>query len=417
MGFIMRTDAFLSALLTFSLSCLPFALSSLELSPERGIEQAWMELEEQILTLQEGPARGRLVKIRDLVDISGEESVKLSGFGIVSGLQKSGDSSSAAKKMMIKVARDQGILLKEEDLAGNNLALVSLSAEVNPHQRRFDLAVKSIGDAKSLQNGFLEASTLSPIGSSDVYAVASGSVALGSRYFEAEGSNSLSSVTIGHPTMGFVLQGGELIEEIPTYRLKNGKVNLYLKHPSNRTATHVANSVNQYLKPLQVKAEPKNASTIVVHLPAYFREAEGRLTRLLADLGDLPSKVSRKAQITIDQGSGIITMTNDVKMEPGSLTIGGLTVTVTSDLKAVVPESPEVAADLEELPKPELVNEPKLTIEQQEGNVMLLPAGTSLRKVQETFNAIKITPETMMSVFTAMHNSGMIHADIVVIPR
>jgi len=365
-------------------------------------------------TLRGRPATGRSIKVGDLIDYAGEENVKLQGFGVVTGLQGGGDSSKAAVKMLVSVAERQGIRLYLNDIKQKNTALVSISAEINPYERTFDIAVKSVGDAKSLQNGFLEPSTLNPIGSTDVYAVASGSVALGARYFEANGAGGAvggtTSVSIGHPTAGFVIDGGQLVCELPAMRVHNNMVTLLLKHPNDRTATNIANTINDYMNEICVCAEPTNSSQVTVTLKDCDLACDGNLTRLIADINDLPVEVARKAMITIDQGSGVIAMTEGVKMEPGSIAVAGLTVTVSSDITPVTRQgltNGETA----------FMDVPQLQVSQDQANFLTLPAGTDLRRVQETLNALRLTPTSIISVFNAMHKAGMIHAEIVVIPR
>lgn len=380
-----------------------------DLVPEL-VREAYEERMEEY-RYSEAPKGG--IKIQNLVDVVGEESVRLSGFGVVTGLNKTGDSSKVALEMLLKVAKKQGIMIDPNDLQQKNVALVSISASVGPHQRTFDVAVKSIGDSKSLQNGFLEASTLSPIGSATVFAVTSGPLALGARFFEAEGGGDVggvTSVTLGHPTVGHVLSGGELVKEIPSQRLQNGEVTLFVKHPNERTATNIANIINDYMKDIGVEAIPRNASTVVLRLPPGYEQQEGKLTRLMADIGDLSTSVARKAVITIDQGTGVIAMTEGVKMEPGSIAVGGLTVTVSSDITPVTRQG-----DFEG--ETSFLDAPQLTVSEDRANFLTLPAGTDLRKVQETFNALKLQPTSIISVFTAMHKAGMIHAEIIVLPR
>jgi len=356
---------------------------------------------------------GRAIKIRDLVEVTGEESVKLSGFGVVTGLNKTGDKGKAAREMLLHVIKKQGLRIKLSDIAGQNVALVSISASVGPHQRTFDVSVKSIGDAKSLQNGFLEGSTLSPIGSTKIYALAQGPLALGARHFESQGEGAdggFAAVTLGHPTMGLVLHGGELLKEIPSTRLDNNRISLFIKYPNNRTSTNIANVINEYMESIGIKAYPKSASSVVLHLPSGYEGYDGKLTRLIADIGDLSTEVSREAIITIDQGTGVIAMTEGVKMEPGSIAVGGLTVTVSSDITPVTRQGTFEG-------ETRLVDIPELTVSEDRANFLNLPAGTDLRKVQETLNALKLKPTSIISVFSAMHKAGMIHADIRVLPR
>lgn len=402
----------LLAVLCITTSNLAFA----QVSPEWRIIQERKIVEPKIEPFRSVPAAGRLIKIGDLTDVVGDENVMLTGFGIVSGLNGTGDGSVAAAELLTKVAQNQGIQINPADIQGKNLALVSISAEVSPYQRIFDVAVKSIGDAKSLQNGFLEASTLSPIGSDTVYAVCSGSLSLGARYFStndkpqggAAATNS-ASVTIGHPTMAFVINGGELTKEIPSNRMEDNKLTLFLKHPNDRTSMHIANSINQHMGSLGIEAEPTNAAIVTVKVSNYHQATQGRITQLIADINDLPSAVSRKAIITIDQGSGVIAMTEGVKMEPGSITVAGITVSVSSELEAV--------ANKGLMGGNTVLENQTLSVNQGKSNFLSIPAGTDLRQVQETLNAMKLTPTSMISVFNAMHKAGMIHAELIILPR
>ncbi|MDF2577033.1 MAG: flagellar P-ring protein [Chlamydiales bacterium] len=410
----MKTKAMMLACLSYAL--LMFNSLQAQISPDWKIIKEKENLDKALEPYRAGPAPGRSIKIGDLTNVVGDEKVVLTGFGIVSGLNGTGDSAGPARDMLVKVAQRQGIQFNAASLQGKNLALVSISAEVSPYQRTFDIAVKSIGDAKSLQNGFLEASTLSPVGSDVVYAFASGALSLGARYFAATPGNGAgataggaTSVTIGHPTAAFVIDGGEVVKEIPTARLEDNKLTLFIKHPNERTSINISDSINRYMGKMGIEAEATSASTVTIYVPKYYQNNQGRLTQLIADINDMPATVSRRAIITIDQGSGVIAMTEGVKMEPGSITIAGITVSVSSDVQAVNKGGILGGNDF--------VEQPSLEVDEKKANFLSIPAGTDLRMVQETLNAMKLTPTSMISVFNAMHKAGMIHADLIILPK
>ena len=404
----MKTRMFFAAASILSISTLS------ALHPNVMFQDALDEFNDRMESMRENPAPGQQIKIRDLAQVVGEEKVKLTGWGVVTGLNGTGDGSDAAVKMLLQIAERQGIRIDIDDIESGNVALVTVSAEINPHERNYDVAVKSVGDAKSLQNGFLEGSTLTPIGSTEIFGVASGPLALGARYFAAQPAGgavgAATSVTVGHPTMAFVINGGQLVRNIPSARIEGGQITFFLNHPENRTSTNVANVINHYMKEIGISAQPTNASTITVYLDEQRFGEDGNLTRLIADIGDLPVEISRKATITIDQGAGVIAMTGDVKLEEGSIAVSGLTVTVSSD---ITPVTRQGFTDGET----SFYDIPELTVSEDQANFLTLPPGTDLRKVQETFNALKLTPTSIISVLNAMHRAGMIHADIVVIPR
>jgi flagellar basal body P-ring protein FlgI len=121
-------------------------------------------------------------------------------------------------------------------------------------------------------------------------------------------------------------------------------------------------------------------------------------------------------------------MTEGVKMEPGSIAVAGLTVTVSSDITPVVRQANNIfnfqgaqgVGNNQNAPsggETSFIDSPRLEVSQEQANFLTVPAGTDLRKIQETFNALKLKPTSIISVFQAMHDAGMIHADIVVLPR
>ena len=116
--------------------------------------EAELEFNELMEKFREQKAQGRAVKIQDLVDVLGDEPVKLNGFGVVSGLNATGDTGDAAIDLLLRVARDQNIIINQDQIEAGNLAVVSISAVVDPYEKTFDVAVKSISNASSLQNGF-----------------------------------------------------------------------------------------------------------------------------------------------------------------------------------------------------------------------------------------------------------------------
>lgn len=371
------------------------------------------EIDERMQPYRQQLFFGSHVKIANLVDIHGDEEIKMTGFGIVTGLNGTGDTGVAAVKMILNVAEKQGLKIKESDITAGNIALVSLSAEVNPQDRKFDVAIKAVSDAKSLQNGFLEASTLSPVGSQEIFAVVSGPIALGGRFFASgEGGGGENQVTKGHPTIGYVINGGEMLHELEVERLINGRVVFYLKNPDERTATNLARSVNETFKDMGIVAQADSKAKVNIRVPEIFhgKDGAGRLTSLIADLGDLPVEPYQKARITIDQGAGVIAITEGVKMESGSIAVAGLTVKVSSETQVAMRQG---------LTEGETTTfqQPELDIEEGQANFLLIPEGTDLVEVQSTLNALHLPPTSMISVLTAMHRSGMIYADLEVIPR
>ena len=271
-----------------------------------------------------GGRRFALSRIKDLASIEGVRQNNLVGYGLVVGLNGTGDTLNNApftKQSLTAMLERLGVNTRGATLRTANVAAVMVTASFPAFATqgtRLDITVSALGDAKSLQGGTL---LVTPLLGADgeVYAVGQGSVAISG--FQAEGE--AAKVTRGVPTVGRIANGA-LIEREIEFKLNAQKaLRLALRNPDLTTAKRIAASINDFLG--GDAAEPIDPSTINLQIPAKYR---GNMVQLLTEIEQLRVEPDQTARIVIDERSGIIVMGRDVRVSQVAVAQGNLTVTI-----------------------------------------------------------------------------------------
>ena len=350
-----------------------------------------------------GPSRGGVQsRIKDLTDIEGVRENQLVGYGLVVGLNGTGDSLNAApftKQSLQSMLERLGVNTRGQTLRTKNVAAVMVTANLPPfgtQGTRIDVTVSALGDATSLQGGTL---IVTPLMGADgeVYAVAQGSVAVIG--FNAQGE--AAQVVRGVPTTGRISNGGLIEREIP-FALNNlPTVRLALRNPDLTTARRVAGAINAFIG--AGVAEPMDPSTVQVHVPKNY---QGNIIQLLTEIEQLKVEPDQLAKIVIDERSGIIVMGQDVRVSTVAVAQGNLTVTIT--------ESPMVSQ-----PAPfsdgETVVTPRtdITVDTDKNRrLAVLKEGVNLRQLVDGLNAIGVGPRALIAVLQAIKAAGALQAEI-----
>jgi flagellar P-ring protein precursor FlgI len=384
------------------------------------------------LSLAAAAPASALSRIKDIADFEGVRDNLLVGYGLVVGLNGTGDSlnrSIFTRESLIGMLERLGVNARDSNLRTANVAAVMVTATLPPFARqgaRIDVAVSALGDAKSLLGGTL---LVTPMLGADgeVYAVAQGSVASGG--FAARGQG--ASVTKGVPTSGRVSAGAIVEREVGFDLAKLRSVNLMLRNPDFTTAHRVAEAVNAYLK--SAVARPLDPSTVAVAIPANF---SGDLVALLTDIEQLRVEPDQVARVVIDEANGVIVMGENVRISTVAVAQGNLTVKIT--------ETPEVSQPNPFAPrghapavdpatgKPAAptgkggaqfapgggaatVVVPRTSIqvdEQSDRHIAVLPAGVSLQELVNSLNALGVGPRDMISILQAIKTAGALQAEI-----
>lgn len=280
--------------------------------------------------------------IKNLVQIDGDRDNQLVGYGIVIGLDGKGDSStdaSTARQSVYNMLSNFGIKHKKGEIKSKNVAAVMVTADVKSFAKngsRMDVIVSSIGDAKSLQGGVL---LQTPLQGADgkVYAVAQGPIVLGGFMASSGGTGANvqgnASVQQNHTTVGRVIDGAIIEHEIPVQLVRNNAINLNLLNPDFVTAVRIADAINNNFSGV---AQALSPSTVNVRIPEIY---QGQLMNFIAQVGMYEVVPDAKAKIIINERTGTIVATEQVRISTVAVSHGNLTITVSEEASVSQPNT------------------------------------------------------------------------------
>lgn len=345
-------------------------------------------------------------RLKDLVDFEGVRNNLLVGYGLVVGLNGTGDSltnSPFTEKSLIGMLERLGVNTRGDTLKTKNVAAVVVTATLPPFAAqgtKFDITVSTLGDAKDLQGGTL---LVTPLLGADgeVYAVSQGTVAVGG--FSAGGA--AASVTKGVPTSGRIANGAIVEREI-NFRLTDlGSIRLSLRNPDFTTSQRVAKAINKFLK--VSAAEAQDPATVRLLVPD---ERRNNVVGLMTDIEQIMVEPDQIAKVVIDEQSGIIVMGENVRINTVAIAQGNLTIRIN--------ETPQVSqpAPLTQGGTAVTVPRTEINIDEGEGNKMaLVKQGASLQDIVQGMNALGIGPRDMISILQAIKAAGALQAELEVI--
>jgi flagellar P-ring protein FlgI len=348
-----------------------------------------------------GGAAHAASRIKDLANIEGVRQNQLIGYGLVVGLNGTGDTLNNipfTKQSLQAMLERLGVNIRGQALRTGNVAAVMVTANLPPfgtQGTRMDVTVSALGDAKSLQGGTL---LVTPLLGADgnVYSVAQGSVAIGG--FQAEGD--AAKITRGVPTVGRITNGAIIEREIDFALNRLSQVRLALRNPDFTTAKRIAAAVNDFIG--GAIAEPLDPSTVQISVPKKY---PGNVVALLTEVEQLQIEPDLAGKIVIDERSGIIVMGRDVRVSTIAVAQGNLTVTIS--------ETPQVSQPAP-FSRGRTVVVPRTQVGVQEDGKKLavVKEGMSLQQLVDGLNALGIGPRDMIAILQAIKAAGAIQADI-----
>ncbi len=345
-----------------------------------------------------------LSRIKDLIDIEGVRSNQLIGYGLVVGLNGTGDTLNNApftRQSIQAMLERMGVNTRGFNLRTANVAAVTVTANLPPfvtQGTRIDVTVSAMGDAKSLQGGEL---LVTPLLGADgeVYAVAQGPVTING--FQVEGA--AAKIVRGVPTKGRIANGAVVEREIEFRLASQSKLRLALRNPDFTTARRIAGAINDFIG--GIVAEPLDLRTVMLTVPAAY---QGNVVRLITEVEQLRVEPDLAAKVVIDETSGIIVMGKDVRVSTVAVAQGNLTVTVT--------EAP-VVSQPDPLSNGTTVVVPRTTVTAKEDarKLGIVRDGVTLQELVDGLNALGIGPRDMISILQAIKAAGALQAEIEVI--
>ena len=341
-------------------------------------------------------------RIKDIVDFEGIRDNQLIGYGLVVGLNGTGDSLNSApftKQSLQSMLERMGVNITGTNLNTKNVAAVIVTATLPPFAvqgSRIDATISALGDAKSLQGGTL---MVTPLMGADgeTYAIAQGPIAIGG--FTAEGD--AATVTQGVPTSGRIANGGVVERELSFQLASMTTLRLSLRNPDLTTARRIAQTINDLIG--QPVAEPLNPTGIRITLPKHFN---GNMVDLITDIEQLNVEPDLPAKIVIDETTGIIVMGQEVRVSTVAIAQGNLTVTV-SETPQISQPNPFGGGQTAAAPRSKVdVNT------DTEKKLALLEGSVPLRDLVSGLNALGVGPRDMISILQAIKAAGALQAEI-----
>jgi flagellar P-ring protein precursor FlgI len=351
-----------------------------------------------------GVARTHLLApISTLMAVRGQEGNTISGIGLVTGLAGTGDSTEGTRQLLANLLLTRNINLDLGALSSKNIAIVQVEAElpagVKPG-RRIDVRVSTIGDSVSLLGGILTMTELTDITGTVVYATASGPISVGGFQVGGQGATAQRN----HPTVGTMAGGGKVEREVPTSLVsEHGYIYLDLRPNQDVLANtvRVTEQINR-LYPSAAEAQP-DGKTVRVRVPQDLHQRDH--ASYLYSLLQLEVESEDMARVVINERTGVIVMGGDVRLRPGAVAHGNLTVTIAESPEASQP-GPLSGGTTERLARTEL------NVEEQDGALILVPGAVTLKEVVDVLNVLGATPRDMVSILEAMSLGGLLMAEI-----
>ena len=347
---------------------------------------------------------GATSRIKDLANVEGVRENQLIGYGLVVGLNGTGDTLNNipfTKQSLTAMLERLGVNVRGQTLRTGNIAAVMVTANLPAFATqgtRIDVTVSALGDSKSLEGGTL---LVTPLLGADgnVYAVGQGSVAIGG--FQAQGA--AAKITRGIPTVGRIANGALVEREIDFQLNRLSQLRLALRNPDFTTAKRMAVAINDFIG--APTAEPLDPGTIGVRVPKSYH---GNVVSLLTDIEQLRVEPDQQAKIVIDERSGIIVMGSDVRVSTVAVAQGNLTVSIT--------ETPQVSQPTPFSRGGRTVTVPRTKIGVQEDGkgLAVVKNSVSLQQLVNGLNALGIGPRDLIGILQAIKAAGAIQADIVV---
>lgn len=342
-------------------------------------------------------------RIKDITTVAGVRDNQLVGYGLVVGLDGTGDKAPFTNQTFKNMMNEFGISIPAgTDPKLKNVAAVSVTANMPPFAKpgqKLDVTVSSIGNAKSLRGGTL---LFAPLRGADgqVYGVAQGNLVVGG--FGAQGSDG-SSITVNVPSVGRIPNGATVEKAVPTAFSHGDDLVLNLTNPDFTTAKRLADRINELLGPETAYA--MDATSVRLAAP---RDPNQRVSYLsmVENLDVTPGEAI--AKVIINSRTGTIVIGKHVKIDPVAVTHGSLTVTIKENAQVSQPGALATGQTV-------VVPQSNININQEKNRMFVFGPGVSLDEIVQAVNEVGAAPGDLMAILEAMKQAGALKAELIVI--
>lgn len=332
-------------------------------------------------------------RLKDLASVKGVRNNQLVGYGLVVGLEGTGDGSKAAftNQAMANMLENMGVHVNQNDLKVKNVAAVMVTANLPPFAKigqTIDVTLSSLGDADSLQGGTLVATPLKAL-NGKIYGVAQGPVSVGG--FEVKGVFD-EKVQKNHVTTGLIPNGASVEREVPVSFAGKKSIFLNLNRADFTTISRTVKAVNGFLN--GSFAKPLDGATLEIMVPEEYSNNE---IFLIAALEELEITPDNRAKVIINERTGTVVLGDDVRIDEIALAHGNLTISVSSQFGGSRWAGEEIQ------------------VSEERNKLIHLPPGVSLGDLVKALNAVGATPRDLIAILQSIKASGALQADLEII--
>ncbi|HUU40104.1 MAG TPA: flagellar basal body P-ring protein FlgI [Desulfatiglandales bacterium] len=343
-------------------------------------------------------------RIKDIASIKGIRSNQLFGYGLVIGLNGSGDKGGTGFTVqgLVNMLEKMGIHVNSQDAKVSNVAAVIVSATLPPFARignKLDVTISSIGDAKTLQGGTLLLTPLKGV-DGNIYALAQGPLSIGG--FSAGGAAG-GGVTKNHPTVGNITGGATVEREVPLSLEDKKELTIVLHNPDFITATRIADAVNSKMG--DSLAKPIDSGTLTISIPDYF---QNRVVNMLAKLEELEVTPDSTAKVIVNEKTGTVVIGENVRVLTVAVAHGNLGIQIkeNKDVSQPQPFSRGVTT---------VTPDTEVMVDEEENRLLLVPKGGTIGELVRALNAIGVTPRDLITILQAIKAAGALQAELQII--
>jgi flagellar P-ring protein FlgI len=346
-----------------------------------------------------------LTRLKDLVSIEGVRDNQLVGYGIVVGLNRTGDSQQTvfSVQSLTNLLARMGVAVSPSLIQVRNTAATIVTADLPPFAQpgtRIDITVGAVGDCTNLQGGIL---VLTPMKASDgqVYAVGQGSVITGG-FLAGRGTNTKG---LNHPTAGRI-PNGAIVERVAPSVAPQNHIKLQLRQADFTTAARIAAAINdKFGTVLSQPARAENSALVLVDVPSKYA---AQAVQFLGELEDLSVEADRPARIVINERTGTIVMGKEVRIAPVSILHGALTVQIETSQNVSQP-APLSSGQTT------TTQQTTVTAAEEKAKNILLQRGASVEELVRALMAIGSTPRDIIAILQSLKAAGALEAEVEVI--
>lgn len=366
------------------------------------------------------PSAAFSARVKDITSVQGIRSNHLFGYGLVVGLDGSGDNAGKGftTQSLVNLLENMGIHVVPQDVKAKNVAAVIVNATLPPFARigkKIDVTLSSIGDADSLQGGTL---LLTPLKGVDgrIYALAQGAISVGG--FRAGGAAG-GGVTKNHPTVGSITGGATVEREIPLSLADKKELTLILNNPDFMTAIRIARAIDVEFG--EALTKPIDSGTIQVRIPGEFQES---VVQMMAQIGNLQVVPDSVAKVIVNEKTGTVVIGANVRIMNVAIAHGNLSIQIkeTKNVSQPLPFSPEgggigptqLEGNIVVAPGGSTVVTPDTDVRVSEENnrLMLVPEGKSIGELVRALNALGVTPRDLIIILQTIKSAGALQAEL-----